>query len=185
MSIRNNATRADVFFAFDNIQKEVAVNITPPTSPDLLKDGTGHHTRERLRRWLISPFAADLLDTLDRLKAAFHPNLMLEQPYPEWVLSHYPTRREFFHGPDTLMMDTMNSDAERAARASNDNRSQISHLRMRFSTLMTELSKEENRREKTKIIAELVALGHEWCIFEARITAVNQWYQMMWEPPCF
>jgi len=185
MSIRNSATRADIFFAFDNIHNEVAVNIAPPSPPDLLKDSIGYDTRERLRIWLIGPLAAGLLDTLDRLKAAFRPSLMLEQPYPACVLSRYPARRDLFRGPSTLMVDTMNSDAERVARAADDNRSQISQLREKFSALMTEFSEEEDREEKAKIVAELVVLGHEWCILESRIAAVDQWYQMMWVPPCF
>jgi len=80
MSIRNNATRAEIFFAFGNIHKEVAANIAPPSPPDLLKDSIRNDTRERLRIWLIGPLAANLLDTLHRLKAAFHPSLMLEHP---------------------------------------------------------------------------------------------------------
>ncbi|PWW79975.1 hypothetical protein C7212DRAFT_307820, partial [Tuber magnatum] len=89
-----------------------------------------------MQRCLKGPLAANVLSTLDRLKAAFHPNYVSEPPYPEWILPNYPAKREFFHGPDTLMEDTMNSDAERVSRASNDNLSLISHVRTRFSTLM-------------------------------------------------
>jgi len=46
MSTRNNATSAYIFFAFDNIHKEVAVNIAPPSPPDFLKDSIGHDTHE-------------------------------------------------------------------------------------------------------------------------------------------
>ena len=68
----------------------------------------------------------------------------------------------------------MNSDAERVACAADDNCSLISRLREQFLALMAEFSKEEDREEKTKIVLELVVLGHEWCILEPRIAAVDQ-----------
>jgi len=40
--------------------------------------------------------------------------------------------------------------------------------------MMAEFSMEEDWEEKAKIVLELVVLGHEWCILESRIAAVDQ-----------
>ena len=59
------------------------------------------------------------------------------------------------------MVDTMNSEAELAVRAADDNRLQISRYGQKFSALMAEFSTEEDREKKAEIVAELVVLGHE------------------------